>query len=56
MYFRKIRKIDEEFSFKNLDNLTDEELDQICFKRGIDINQDRKEKLRDFKLWLSISN
>lgn len=38
MYFKRIRKFDVEYSFKNLDKLTDEELDQICFRRGIDIN------------------
>lgn len=56
MYFSRLRKMDEAFSFKNLDNITDEQLDQICFKRGIDINKDRKDKIKDFKLWLSISN
>jgi hypothetical protein len=57
MYFSRIRSFDVEYSFKNLDNITDEDLDQICFRRGIEINnQTRKEKIKDFKLWLSISN
>jgi hypothetical protein len=57
MYFSRIRKFDVEYSFKNLDKISDEDLDQICFRRGIEINnQTRKDKIRDFKCWLSISN
>jgi hypothetical protein len=31
-------------------------LDTICFERGIDIDQNKKEKLEELKLWLTISN
>jgi hypothetical protein len=38
MYFSRIRKFDIEYSFNNLDKISDEDLDQICFRRGIEIN------------------
>ena len=57
MYFSRIRKEDEALSFDILDDFTEEEVDAICFKRGIEINKnDLKHKLQDLKLWLSISN
>lgn len=31
-------------------------MDTICFERGIDIDQNKKEKLEELKLWLTISN
>lgn len=57
MYFDRIRKIDENISFEDLDRFTEEEIDLLCFKRGIEINnQSLKYKKQDLKLWLSISN
>jgi len=38
MYFSRIRSFDVEYSFKNLEKISDEDLDQICFRRGIEIN------------------
>lgn len=38
MYFSRMRNFDVEYSFKNLNKLSDEDLDQICFRRGIDLN------------------
>lgn len=57
MYFSRIRKEDVALSFDMLDGFTEDEIDAICFKRGIEIdNNNLKEKLSDLKLWLSISN
>lgn len=56
MYFSRLRKEDEYLNFDTLSQMTEENLDKLCFVRGIDINQDFKEKLVDLKLWLSISN
>jgi hypothetical protein len=56
MYFRKIRNSDVEYSFEGLDKFSEEEIDRLCFNRGILIEQSRKEKIKDLKLWLSISN
>lgn len=39
MYFRRIRNFDIEYSFKNLDKISDEDLNQICFRRGIEIDK-----------------
>ena len=36
--------------------MSEEKLDQICFYRGIDINQTVAERKEDLKLWLAISN
>ena len=38
MYFARIRKEDESLSFEMIDSFTEEEIDAICFKRGIDID------------------
>ena len=52
-----IRKNDEYLSFDDIDKLPEEQIDEICFKRGIEINkQDLQRKKEDLKLWLSISN
>ena len=57
MYFSRIRREDEALSFQLLDEFDEEQIDDICFKRGIDIDvQTLKEKKDDLKLWLSISN
>ena len=45
MYFARIRKEDESLSFDSLDNYSEEQIDAICFKRGIEIDkQTLKEK------------
>lgn len=56
MYFSRLRKEDEYLNFEILNNMKEEDLDKLCFVRGIDINQDIKDKLGDLKLWLSVSN
>lgn len=57
MYFARIRKEDESLSFDSLDSFNEDQLDAICFRRGIEIDkQTIKEKKEDLKLWLSISN
>jgi hypothetical protein len=57
MYFSKLRKEDETLSFDQLDKFSEEQIDAICFKRGIEIDkQSLKSKKEDLKLWLSISN
>ena len=57
MYFNKIRKEDQLISFDTLNILSEEEIDKLCFMRGIEINkQSLKKKKEDLKLWLSISN
>mmetsp|Transcript_22003 Transcript_22003/g.34160 ORF Transcript_22003/g.34160 Transcript_22003/m.34160 type:complete len:165 (+) Transcript_22003:1177-1671(+) len=57
MYFTRIRKEDESLSFDRLDEFSEEVIDQICFRRGIEIDRQTKaEKVQDLKLWLSISN
>lgn len=57
MYFKKIRKEDENLSFQLLEKLNEKEIDKLCFMRGIEINkQNLKRKKEDLKLWLSISN
>jgi len=40
-----------------LEKFSEEEIDKLCFMRGIEINtQNLKKKKEDLKLWLSISN
>lgn len=57
LYFARLRREDEHLTFDMLNNvLTEEKIDKLCFVRGIDINQDIKDKIKDLKLWLSISN
>jgi LETM1-like protein len=44
-------------SFEKLENLTEEELNFICYRRGIEIQDESYEsKMKDLKLWMSISN
>ena len=54
--FKNLRNADEYLHFEELDVLTEEKLDSICFVRGINLDQDKCSKLADLKLWLSISN
>jgi hypothetical protein len=57
LYFSKLRKEDEIISFESLDAFSEAEIDAMCFMRGIDIqNQPLQKKVKDLKLWLSISN
>jgi hypothetical protein len=57
MYVNRLRQEDTILSFGSLDSYTEEQIDQICFRRGIDIdNQGLKERKSDIRLWLSISN
>lgn len=57
MYFSKIRKMDENIDFEMVNRLSEDEIDKLCFMRGIEINkQNLKKKKEDLKLWLSISN
>lgn len=39
MYFARIRKEDEALSFTKLDKFSEEQIDAICFKRGIEIDK-----------------
>jgi hypothetical protein len=56
MYFRKLRHEDMLLSFEDVSKFDEEQLDRICFSRGINIDQTKKDKEADLKLWLSISN
>ena len=57
MYFSRLRKEDEVLGFDEIKAFDEEQIDQICFKRGIEIDkQTLEEKRNDLKLWLSISN
>ena len=38
MYFRRIRNFDVMYSFDNLKDFSEDEIDQLCFNRGIDID------------------
>ena len=38
MYFRRIRKNDEGLSFEDLSKYDEEQIDKICFMRGIEID------------------
>lgn len=57
MLFAQLRNEDLTLWFEQLDEFADRQLDKVCFRRGIEIQeQNRKQKLEDLKLWLSISN
>lgn len=57
LYFNKLRKEDELMSFEHVENYSEEELNLICYRRGIEIsNKTYEQKMKDLKLWLSISN
>ena len=56
MYFSRLRKEDLLLDMEDIDNYSQEQLSQVCFQRGIYINQSRSGMLKDLKLWLSISN
>ena len=58
LYFDKLRKEDELMSFEVIDKFSEDELNRVCFKRGINISEEvtHSSKLKDLKLWMAISN
>jgi hypothetical protein len=57
LYFKKLRDEDVLMSFEQIDSLTEEELNFICYRRGIEIqDMSYESKMKDLKLWMSISN
>ena len=56
MLFRQLRREDRTLNFEDLDELPEDLIDKICYKRGINLNQTLHEQKEDLKLWLSISN
>jgi LETM1-like protein len=57
LYFKRLREEDVLMSFEKVDKFTEEELNFIAIKRGIEVQDKSYEsKLKDLKLWLSISN
>lgn len=56
MLFSRLRQEDLLLSFEDIDSYLEEDLDRICFARGINLQQTENEKREDLKLWLSISN
>ncbi len=57
LYFRRLRDEDVLMSFEKLENLSEQELNFICYRRGIEISDKSYEsKMKDLKLWMSISN
>lgn len=57
LYFEKLRAEDELMSFEKIDKFSEEELNRVCFARGIEIEGTTyEEKMKDLKLWLAISN
>lgn len=57
LYFRRLREEDVLMSFEKLEKFNENELNFICVRRGIEV-QDKtyEQKMKDLKLWLSISN
>ena len=57
LYFRKLRRDDALISFETIEKFDEAVVDKLCFERGIMIEDvTREQKIRDLKLWLSISN
>jgi hypothetical protein len=57
LYFNRLRKEDELMSFEHVEKFNDHEFDEICYRRGIEINNKTyDQKMKDLKLWLSVSN
>ena len=57
LYFGNIRHEDELLTFENLEHFTDEELNYVCYRRGIQFyDKTYAQKMKDLNLWLSISN
>lgn len=56
-WFDKIRKDDTLLTFDMVEKFDEETLNKVCFERGISIRGcDRAEKLKDLKVWMSMSN
>jgi hypothetical protein len=57
LYFKNLRNEDVLMSFEQIDSMVEEDLNYICYRRGIEIEEKTREaKLKDLKLWMSISN
>jgi hypothetical protein len=57
LYFNRLRKEDELMSFEHVERFDEEQLNFICYRRGIEIqNKSYEQKMKDLKLWLSVSN
>lgn len=57
MYFSKLRHEDMMMSFEQIDKFDEGQIDKLCYMRGIQIDDKTQEqKLKDLKLWMSISN
>jgi hypothetical protein len=56
MLFRRLRNEDTILSAEDLFEFPEEQIDVICFNRGINIDQKFSRKIEDLRLWLSISN
>jgi len=56
MLFRRLRNEDTILSAENIFEFSEEQIDVICFNRGINIDQKFSRKVEDLRLWLSISN
>jgi hypothetical protein len=55
MLFRRLRNEDTILSAEDLFEFPEEQIDVICFNRGINIDQKFSRKIEDLRLWLSIS-
>jgi hypothetical protein len=57
MLIKQLRTEDLSLWFEKIDDIDEEVFNKICFRRGIDIqNQTKLQEIEDLKLWLSISN
>jgi len=57
LYFKRIRNEDLNLSFENLEKYSDQDLSNICIRRGINYeDKTRENKIKDLKLWMAISN
>jgi hypothetical protein len=57
LYFGRLRREDELMSFEQVEKFSEDELNLICFRRGIEIqSKSYDQKMKDLKLWMSISN
>jgi len=57
LFFNKIRREDSYLFWEQVESLDEKAFDSILIERGIDFhNQDYDSKLKDYKMWQSISN
>ena len=55
--YRRIRREDILIDHKNLENYSEEEINQMCICRGIEFDKKTlNEKHKDLKLWIVLSN